>query len=182
MINLNKDKDDKIPYYVPDTKQIIAYSIAIGIILTGAILASIMSYKNDAETNNSAAVSGKTDNSVVCTIENVGTVQNIDTKPDNRIIVDSDGKSNVVYGGSSQEISLSYYVYLRDTNDTVFQFSVSDDVYAAMSRKIGDTITICSKEDWFGNAYYWQGKKLKNPMQITESKEQNVTATDSDTD
>ncbi len=167
---------------MPNAKEAIAYSIAIGIVLIGAILVSIISDKNNAETNSSAVVSSETDNSVTCTIEDVGTVQNIDTKPDNRIIVNSDGKSNVVYGGSSQEISLSYYVYLRDSTDAVFQFSVSDDVYAAMSRKKGDTITICSKEDWFGNTYYWQGEKLKNPMQITESKEQNVTETDSDTD
>lgn len=162
MINLDKNNN------VPDAKETIAFSIAIGIILIGAILASIMSYKNDTETNSSAAVSSETDNSVTCTIEDVGTVQNIDTKPDNRIIVNSDGKSNVVYGGSSQEISLSYYVYLRDTNDAVFQFSVSDDVYAAMSRKIGDTITIDLKTDLFGSAYYWQGNRLEKPLQITE--------------
>lgn len=166
MVNLNKD--DEIPYYPLDKKQIIAFCIAIGIILTGAIAVSIITTKNDTETTGSAVTENVADNSITCIIEDVGTVQDIDTKPDSRIIVDSDGKSNIVYNGSSQEVSQNYYVYLRDTNDAVFQFSVSSDVYAAMSRKTGDTITIYSKETLFGKAYYWQNKELKNPLKISE--------------
>lgn len=166
MANLNKD--DEIPYYPLDKKQIIAFCIAIGIILTGAIAVSIITTKNDTETTSSAVTENVADNSITCIIEDVGTVQDIDTKPDSRIIVDSDGKSNIVYSGSSQKVSQNYYVYLRDTNGAVFQFSVSSDVYAAMSHKTGDTITIYPKETLFGNAYYWQDNELKNPLKISE--------------
>lgn len=174
MMNLNKD-DEKIPFYVPDAKENVAFITAVGILLTGAVVANELYGRNATETDSSAVTTGGADSSVTCIIEDVGTVQNVDTKPDSRIIVDSDGKSNVVYGGSSQEISLSYYVYLKDSNNAVFQFSVSDDVYAAMSRKIGDTITIRLQENLFGNAYYWQGEKLSHPLQMTESSEQDIT-------
>lgn len=105
-------KLDEIPYYPLDKKQIIAFCIAIGIILTGAIAVSIITTKNDTETTSSAVTENVADNSITCIIEDVGTVQDIDTKPDSRIIVDSDGKSNIVYSGSSQKVSQNYYVYL----------------------------------------------------------------------
>lgn len=162
-----------LTYHEFDKKQIIAITLASVIVLAIGIVISCYIEKYDSETSNSVVT--ETNNSITCIVEDVGKVQNVDTKPDSRIIVDSDGKSNVVYGGSSQEISLSYYVYLKDSNDAVFQFSVSEDVYAAMLRKKGDTITISLKKDWFGNAYYWQGEKLSHPLQMTESSEQNIT-------
>lgn len=154
-------------------KQVIAVTLASVITFAIAVVFDCYYKKYDSETSSSVVT--ETNNSITCIVEDVGTVQNVDTKPDSRIIVDSDGKSNVVYGGSSQEISLNYYVYLRDNTDAVFQFSVSSDVYAAMSRKKGDTITISLKENLFGNEYYWQGEKLSHPLQMTESSEQNIT-------
>ena len=175
MINLNKD--DGSAFYIPDAKKIVAFLTALNVVLTGAVMVSRISDKKATETDSSAVTTGGADSSITCIIEDVGTVQNVDTKPDNSIIVDSDGKASIVYSGSSQETSLSYYVYLKDSNNIVYQFSVTDDVYMAMSRKKGDTITIYSKETLFGNVYYWQGNKLENPLQITEISEQNIIET-----
>ena len=175
MINLNKE--GKIPFYVPDAKEIVALLTAVGILLAGAVMTNEISGRNVTETDSSAVTTDEADSSITCIIEDVGTVQNVDTKPDNLVIADSNGKSSFVYGGSSQEISLRYYVYLKDSNNIVYQFSVTDDVYMAMSRKKGDTISIFSKETLFGNVYYWQGNKLENPLQITESSEQNIIET-----
>ncbi|MDE6679414.1 MAG: hypothetical protein K2K02_10290 [Ruminococcus sp.] len=163
MVNLDKSNKDSI--YVEKNHLIVTIT-SIG--LTGIILAVVFALTDNTETGRNTVTDSVTDSSVICTVEDVGTVQNVDTKPDNSIIVDSDGKSSVVYGGSSQETSLSYYVYLKDSNNIVYQFSVIDDVYMAMSRKKGDTITIYSKETLFGNTYYWQGNKLENPLKITE--------------
>ncbi len=163
MVNLDKSNKDSI--YV-EKNHLIATITSIG--LTGIILAVVFALTDNTETGRNTVTDSVTDSSVICTVEDVGTVQNVDTKPDNSIIVDSDGKSSVVYGGSSQETSLSYYVYLKDSNNIVYQFSVIDDVYMAMSRKKGDTITIYSKETLFGNTYYWQVNKLENPLKITE--------------
>ena len=175
MVNLNKE--GKIPFYVPDANEIVVFLTALNVVLTGAVMISRISDKKATETDSSAVTTGGADSSITCIIEDIGTVQNVDTKPDNSIIVDSDGKSSVVYGGSSQETSLSYYVYLKDSNNIVYQFSVTDDVYMAMSHKKGDSITINLKENLFGNTYYWQGNKLENPLQITESSEQNIIET-----
>ena len=148
------------------SKQLIAFVLASGITLAVAVAIFSNDKKYDSATSNSVVT--ETDTSVTCIVEDVGTVQNIDTKPDSHTLIDSDGKASIVYGGSSQEISMSYYIYLKDSNYDVFQFSVNNDVYTAMSRKKGDTITIYSKETLFGNVYYWQGNKLENPLKITE--------------
>lgn len=87
-------------------------------------------------------------NSVICTIEDVKTTQ-------------------------GYKMSTSYYVYLKDDEGVTVQFNVTSDVYAAMSHKKGDTITIYSKEgeglleDIY--CWYWEGHRLRNPMKITES-------------
>lgn len=162
-----------LTYHELDKKQVIAITLTSIIVLAIAVVFDCYYKKYDSETSNSVVT--ETNNSITCIVEDVGIVQNVDTSPDNYMIVDSDGKANAIYGGSSQKISLSYYVYLKDSNDAVFQFSVSEDVYAAMSHKKGDTITISLKENLFGNSYYWQGEKLSHPLQMTESSEQNIT-------
>ena len=159
-------KKQLLTYHEIDKKQVIAITLASVITLAIAVVFNYYYEKYDSETNNSVVT--ETNNSITCIVEDVGIVQNVDTKPDNRIIVDSDGKSNVVYGENSQKISLNYYVYLKDSDEIVYQFSIDNDVYAAMSHKKGDTITIYSKETLFGNEYYWQGNELKNPLKITE--------------
>lgn len=135
MVNLDKSNKDSI--YV-EKNHLIATITSIG--LTGIILAVVFALTDNTETGRNTVTDSVTDSSINCIVEDVGTVQNVNTK----------------------------YVYLKDSNNIVYQFSVIDDVYMAMSRKKGDTITIYSKETLFGNTYYWQGNKLENPLKITE--------------
>lgn len=144
MVNLDKSNKDSI--YV-EKNHLIATITSIG--LTGIILAVVFALTDNTETGRNTVTDSVTDSSINCIVEDVGTVQNVNTK----------------------------YVYLKDNNNIVYQFSVSSDVYVAMSRKKGDNITIDLKEDLFGNAYYWQGEKLRNPLQITESSEQDIIET-----
>ena len=117
MVNLDKSNKDSI--YVEKNHLIVTIT-SIG--LTGIILAVVFALTDNTETGRNTV----TDSSINCIVEDVGTVQNVNTK----------------------------YVYLKDNNNIVYQFSVSSDVYVAMSRKKGDTISIFSKETLFGNVYY----------------------------
>lgn len=172
MVNLDKnDKDSHdIPYYPITKKEAIALILTAVIMIAGTVAVILL---NDSGQKVSDNVSGQKVNnniisSVTCTVEDTETVQTVDTKPDNHVVVDSDGKSKIIHG-SSQEINRSYYVYLKDSEGDMFQFSVTDDVYAAMSRKKGDIITIDLKKELFGNFYYWKGQRLENPIKITNS-------------
>lgn len=169
MVNLDKnDKDNPNTYYLT-TKEVIALILMAVIMIAGTVAIILL---NDSGQEASDNVSGQEVNnniisSVTCTVEDTETVQTVDTKPDNHIVVDSDGKSKIIYD-SSQQISQSYYVYLKDNKGDIFQFSVTDDIYAAMSNKKHDTITIDLKKELFRNFYYWQGNRLKPPIKVNE--------------
>lgn len=170
MVKLDKNNKDKPDTYYLTAKEVIALILTTVIMIAGTVTVILL---NDSSQKVSDNVSGQEVNnniisSVTCTVEDAETVQTVDTKPDNHIVVDSDGKSKIIYD-SSQQISQSYYVYLKDNEGDIFQFSVTDDVYAAMSRKKGDIITIDLKKELFGNFYYWQGQRLENLIKITNS-------------
>jgi len=143
-MSVNLDKNDKNNISVYNVKNLIAVIAAAGITLAVALALSVG--KNDTETSSVVAESSKTDKSITCTVVDAVAIQDINTKPDSRIAVNSDGKSSIIYGGSSQNVSSSYYVYLEDEDGIVMQFSVEDNVYAAMSYKKGNTITVEPKE------------------------------------
>ncbi|MDE5557362.1 MAG: hypothetical protein K2J32_06660 [Ruminococcus sp.] len=162
-MSVNLDKNNKNNVSVYNAKNLIVAIAAAGI----AVALSVG--KNDTETNSVVAESSETDNAITCTIVDAVAIQDINTKPDSRIAVNSDGQSSIIYGGSSQDVSNSYYFYLEDEDGIVMQFSVADDVYAAMSYKKGDTITVEPKEYIRVSTYYWNGYRLSNPIKVREN-------------
>lgn len=166
-MSVNLDKNDKNNGSVYNVKNLIALIAASGITL--AIALALSGEKNGAEPSSVAAEISETSKSISCTIVDAVAIQDINTKPDSRIAVNSDGQSSIIYGRSSQKVSSNYYVYLEDEQGVVIQFSVSDDVYAAMSYKKGDTITVEPKEYIGVSTYYWNGYRLSNPIKVSEN-------------
>lgn len=82
-------------------------------------------------------------NTVTCTIEDVSTI-------------------------TEDFLTERHYVLLKNDAGVTTQFSVTNDVYAAMVYKKGDTITIYSTEgiSWLHKGtyhWYWEGNELRNP-------------------
>ncbi|MCM1220344.1 MAG: hypothetical protein NC548_38260 [Lachnospiraceae bacterium] len=163
MINLDKNNKNNV--------NLIALIAASGITLAIALALSgaLSGGKNNTEPSSVVAEISETNKSISCTIVDAVAIQDINTKPDSRIAVNSNGQSSIIYGGSSQKVSSNYYVYLEDEQGVVIQFSVSDDVYATMSYKKGDTITVEPKEYIGVNTYYWNGYRLSNPIKVSEN-------------
>lgn len=112
---------------------------------------------------------------IVCKVISVDTTQHTERRSSTSTgVVLADGKPIVATGvvPAGEATVTDYYVTLEDENGMVVQFTIQGDTYTALSKKIGETITLTYVNSNFlgmDNSYHsWQGKKLSDPIVIQE--------------
>ena len=132
---------------------------------------SLLYGTNEIVDKTNSAVVEENSGEITCTILSVDSADK--QKSNTNVGVGNvSGQSGVVVTSGGSSSVTEHFVSLEDENGMIVQFTIANDVYVAFKQKIGDTITISYSPGIFKGSvdYYWQGKRLSNPITIQEAK------------